>query len=156
MNLYNYHDEADKLIGHADKDELVPREVWNKYKKQPEELKKREKILARNAATAFFYASHILNDRFKLGEPALAKNSKYALYYAELIGEFPLAEPLFADNAVSALEYSTEITHKPFPAGEPLIADTMAIGTRYLQFFPERKDVLNKIRKDNGKTTHFH
>jgi hypothetical protein len=156
VNLYNYHTDKKTLKGYDNKDELIPTEVWDKFKNQPDELKKREHVLARNAKTAYKYAVYVLDGRFKLGEPALSKNSQYAMSYAQFLNGFPAAETLFANNAIDALTYSTDVIKKPFPLGEPAIADIMSTASRYLQVFPERKTAIENLRTKSGKKSYFH
>jgi len=76
-NLYKYHSNPD----YPEAFEVVPELVYEKYFKNPEELKKREHILAKDAKIAYLYADKVLNGRFELGEAAISKdgywNEKY-------------------------------------------------------------------------------
>ena len=93
MKLFRLHDTPNSLDHHGDED-LVPELAWEKYKNNPEELKKREKTLARDPETAYKYAQHVLKGPFPLGEPSIAKDAWLSFFYADIIkGPFKLGEP---------------------------------------------------------------
>ena len=53
MKLYNLHNNPTELDHHDDQD-LVPILAWEKYQDNRDELKKREKILARDPKLHIF------------------------------------------------------------------------------------------------------
>ena len=55
MNLYNVHADPQSLLYFREAPEYVPNFFWNKYKDKPEELKAREKYIAKSAE----YALHM-------------------------------------------------------------------------------------------------
>lgn len=125
MNLYSLHDKPEDLSGH-DKQELVPYLIWKKFytgRNKKKLLMNHEKTLAKDAQYAYKYAYHILAGPFKEGEPTLSKNAKYSYLY------------------------STYILKKFWPAGEAAISKNAEYSDLYLSDFPERKDVLAKLRK---------
>lgn len=85
MNLYQLHSNPKSLHLHDEAHEHVPQLVWEKYKDNPEELKKRESIWSKDVRYAYKYAMDILKSPFKGGEAIIAKNAYFAYYYAELI-----------------------------------------------------------------------
>lgn len=145
MNLYKYHDNAESLKGHDDRFELISKEIWDKFKNEPYELKKREKILARDAKVATNYTYHVLGERFKLAEPIIAKHPQSAILYAKLFGEFPEAEEMFARDGILSLNYAIDSIYRPFPKGEPTIAKMNNIAWKYLKAFPEREKALSDL-----------
>ena len=120
MNLFNLHKD---LTDHPDK-ELIPIVVWEKYQHIPDELKKREKILARDPEIAYYYAKSVLKGPFPLGEPVIAESAEYSYSYTRdvLKGPFPMGEPVIAKDGESAFNYAYNIISDRWPIGEPAIA----------------------------------
>ena len=82
MNLYKFHSDPKSLLHHDIAHEKVPAVVWDKYKDNPEELKKREAAIAKDPQYAYMYAREVLEKPFPAGEAAIAKGLYYALRYA--------------------------------------------------------------------------
>lgn len=85
-----------------------------------------EYLIMSSAYYSFLYATKVLEDRFHLGEPAIAAYPKLAIMYFECFrGKMPngyyIAEKGFAKDAQTALLYS-EIRNLPFPEGEDIIS----------------------------------
>ena len=108
----NMHAEPHKLKNY-DAFETVPKLVWQKYKGDKAELKKREAIFAKDAEYAYRYAYFVLNGPFRAGEAAIAKDPELAVNYA------------------------INILKGPFKAGEAAIAKDPE-GAEYYQEFLER------------------
>jgi hypothetical protein len=127
MNLYKLHTDPKSLKHHHHHHETVPELIWDKYKNNKEELKKKEGILATDPWCAFLYTKEVLHGSFPAGEQTISKNSYIALFYAEnvLHGRFPAAEEEIASDPYGAREYATNIikgpwtfegkTYMPFP-----------------------------------------
>ena len=98
MNLYNLHAKPESLDGYKVVSETNPHIFWEKYKNNPEELKKREKYIAKDAESALLYARFTLNGPFPAGEEAISKDAEYAKDYAEYIlrADFYLDDKLIA------------------------------------------------------------
>ena len=64
---------------------------WKKYRDNKEELKKREKFIAKSAIYAYNYARFIIKGPFPAGEEAIAKEGSLSCQYAGdvLNGPFP-------------------------------------------------------------------
>ena len=62
--------------------EKHPELAWEKYKDNPEELKKREHLWVTNPEWAYYYALEVLKKPFPLGEAAIASDPYYAYSYA--------------------------------------------------------------------------
>ena len=94
MNLYKLHSNPESLDHFEKVTDNNPAIFWDKYKNKPEELKKREKYIAKSLEYAYRYAKDILKGPFPLGEEAIAKDAKNVYYYAKevLRGPFPLGE----------------------------------------------------------------
>ena len=77
-------------------------------KKNKEELKKREKYIAKSAQFAYYYARDVLKGPFPTGEEAIAKDAYYAFQYAKNIlkGPFPAGEEAIAKDAYYAFQYA--------------------------------------------------
>jgi hypothetical protein len=123
VNLYKFHQEPKDLHKHKEADESVIEVFWDKYKKNPKELKKREPAIAKSAKYSYLYARNILEGRFPLGEPDIAKDGEYSYYYAEdvLKGRFELGEPAIAKSAEYSYLYARDVLKGKFPLGEPAI-----------------------------------
>ena len=74
MNLYNLHSEPESLDHFEKVTETNPDFFWEKYKNKPEELKKREKYIAKSTKYAYMYAQSILKGPFPAGEEAMGKD----------------------------------------------------------------------------------
>ena len=59
---------------------------------------------------------YILNDKFSLGEPAIAKFAVNSFLYAKLVinKPFPLGEPEIAKNEYYSKEYTRDVLKKDF------------------------------------------
>ena len=106
-------------------EELTPKEVWENFYKNPEELSKREHILAKDAQYSYCYAHYVLLKPFPLGENAISKSAKYSYLYAKYVlkGRFELGEAEISTDAGYSYGYAHYILkNKPFPLGEEAIA----------------------------------
>jgi hypothetical protein len=92
MDLYALHPDLLNAPGYATRHDTVPCLIWERYQHQPEELRKREKALVKEARYAYLYAQWVLKGPFKAGEPAIAKNAEYAYYYACNVLKLPYEE----------------------------------------------------------------
>ena len=124
MNLYKLHSKPASLDFYEKVSETNPYVFWEKYKKNKEELKKRETYIAKDAYSSFLYARDILQGPFPAGEEAIAKNSNFAYYYVEdvLKCPFPLGEEAIAKDEYFASEYAKNILKKDFYLNGKLIA----------------------------------
>ena len=94
LNLYDLHPDPEKAPDYKRHHDTVPQLVWEKYKDEPKELKKREKALAKDPKIAFLYAKDILQGPFPAGEAAIAKSRGYAPLYAKNVLDLPDAEAM--------------------------------------------------------------
>ena len=85
MNLYDLHSKPESLDHFEKATETNPDFFWEKYKKNKEELKKREKYIAKSAIHTYQYARDILKGPFPAGEEAIAKNAGFAKLYAKRV-----------------------------------------------------------------------
>ena len=124
MNLYKLHSNPESLDYYQKLSETNPDIFWGKYKNNKEELKKREKYIAKDAGYSWLYAKNILKGPFPAGEEAIAKNSNFAYYYVEdvLKCPFPLGEEAIAKDEYFASEYAKNILKKDFYLNGKLIA----------------------------------
>ena len=83
MNLYKLHSKPASLDFYEKVSETNPYVFWEKYKKNKEELKKRETYIAKDAYSSFLYARDILQGPFPAGEEAIAKDARFASLYAK-------------------------------------------------------------------------
>ena len=81
MNLYNFHSNPESLHGHDEAYMHVPVVVWDKYKNNPDELKKREDAISKNATYSYLYARDVLKKPFPNGENAISKDTLYSRLY---------------------------------------------------------------------------
>ena len=77
MNLYNLHSDPQSLLYFEEAPEIVPDLFWDKYKNNPEELKKREREISVDAEYSYYYARGVLEGPFPAGEAAISKDEKY-------------------------------------------------------------------------------
>ena len=108
MNIYNLHSEPESLDHFETVSDNNPEVFWKKYKNKPEELKKREKYIAKYPKHAYYYAEDILKGPFKLGEEAIAKDAHSSFLYARNIlkGPFLAGEAAIAKKIYFAYEYA--------------------------------------------------
>lgn len=140
MNLFNYNDKPEDLHRHKDQDTHVVSFFWDKYKHDPDELKKRENAIARSTVDAFNYASKVLHKAFPKGESAIAKDPVFARWYANQVlkGPFPKGEATIATDAIESYFYALDSLKGPFPKGEATIAKSNK-RYEYIRAFPEKK-----------------
>lgn len=83
-----------------------------------------ERIIAQDLEYSYLYAKNILNSRFQLAEPNIAKSPLYAYKYSLNVikGAWYEAEETISKDAKTAYDYSRNIIRRPFPLGEPMIA----------------------------------
>ena len=128
MNIYNLHSKPESLDHFEKVTETNPAIFWDKYKDNKEELKKRQKHIAKSLKYAYRYAKDILKAPFPAGEEAIAKDYAkdyaYAYYYARdvLKGPFPAGEEAIAKSAEYSYYYVRDVLKGPFPAGEEAIS----------------------------------
>ena len=84
MNLYKLHSNPESLDHFEKVTANNPAIFWEKYKKNKEELKKREKYIAKSPKHAYYYAQSILKGPFPLGEEAIAKDVVSAYHMQEM------------------------------------------------------------------------
>ncbi len=148
MNLYNLHSDPKSMRNHDLHHNNIAELIWDKYKNNPAELKKREKIIAKDPYYAFIYAKDILHGCFPLGEEAIAKDLPYAYYYARdvLHNRFQLGEEAIAKDPYCACYYAIDVLHNRFPLGEEAIAKD----PEYAHWYA--KDIIKGPWTINGKT----
>ena len=124
MNLYNLHSNPESLDFYEKVTETNPDVFWEKYKNKPEELKKREKYIAKSPKYAYYYAKEVLKGPFPAGEAAISKNALCASAYAKgvLNGPFPAGEAAIAKDALYVNAYARDILKKDFYLNGKLIA----------------------------------
>jgi hypothetical protein len=151
VDLYQYHDQPDELIGYKLQD-LLPDRILNyaRYLKRsglPIELSDQQRSnLATNAELSLYFAL-LTKSRFPEGEPQILKNPTAAALYARdvILGPWPRAERIIAQDRWAAETYIYDVLKKPWPPGEAEIAiDPIAL-RNYLTHFPERQARLGQI-----------
>ena len=131
MNLWNYYDGDLKypdLNKHSHEKEIAkatPKWAFEYILKHGKDEDLEPAIAKNDGLYSYKYALNVLKGPFKLGEPAIAKNSYYSFSYAFdiLNGPFPLGEPAIAKSAYYSLVYATHVLNGPFPLGEKAIAN---------------------------------
>lgn len=76
MDLYNLHLDPQSLFYYREVDTTLPKIFWGRYKNNPEELKKREKAIAKSIKYSYYYARDVLKGPFPLGEDTISKSVK--------------------------------------------------------------------------------
>ena len=125
MNIYELHSNPDILLFSDTIKETYPDFFFLKYRKQPEELKKREKYIALDPLYAYKYARFVLKMPLNpIGEDAIAANAEFACAYAKhvLEGPFPKGEEAISKSHLWASMY-TEVLKKDFYYNGKLIAN---------------------------------
>ena len=84
MNLYKFHPDPENAPYREWAYENVPALIWERYSDEPEELKKRERVLAKDAYYAYWYARDVLKGSFPAAEDTIA-NSHYVVAYYQLL-----------------------------------------------------------------------
>jgi hypothetical protein len=114
MNLYKYHSRPETLDLHDQAFEQVPRLAWEKYWSDATELRKREKIWARNPKIAYLYAS-VVKEPFPAGEAIIAQDPWYAYWYASFVlhKPWPAGEVGIIKDALCAYHYARSVLKLP-------------------------------------------
>jgi len=148
MNLYKLHTDPKSLKHHGAAHEHIPTLRWEDMvgpvtDEQVEDLdgvdigevKKYEHLWARDARTAYLYATDIIKKRFPAGEPEIATRPMYSYQYAGTIlgKEFPAGEKTIAKHGDAAFRYAVRVLGRRFPAGEKAIAKYDAYRRQYEQ-----------------------
>lgn len=125
MNLYQLHTNPESLDGYVKSQDVNPDFFWQKYGDNPEELKKREKYIARDPEYALKYAEKILKGPFPASEAEIAKVAAYSYYYARdvLDGPFPTGEEAISKDANFASYYAKRVLKADFYLDGALIAE---------------------------------
>lgn len=126
MNLFALHADPKSLKHHDAAHEKLPYLAWDKYSGNFAELKKREHMWATEADIAVTYAMHVLNGRFKKGEPAILKDPFWTRVYAKEVikGMWLEGEDTIAKSAYDSFAYATEILRGRFKKGEDAIRNS--------------------------------
>ena len=124
MNLYQLHTNPESLDGYVKSQDVNPDFFWQKYGDNPEELKKREKYIARDPEYALKYAEKILKGPFPTGEDVIARDTDIAYDYAisVLKGPFPKGEEAIAKSKEISRYYAKSVLKKDFYFDGKLIA----------------------------------
>ena len=140
MNLYQYHNNPDVLPGHNKKEELLDLYslpyFFEKYENQPNELKKRESVIAKSAEYSFHYAC-MLDKRFPLGEPAILKTDAFTSYYLSMFPDCLSDTEEIKKSAIKSYRYAVDVLKARFPLGEPVILTNGSFAADYKIKFPE-------------------
>ena len=126
MDLYKYHSKPETLDRYAERDQIVPKRIYDIAMSGQKLTQRQEDTLAKSPKYAFHYARNVLEKPFPAGEAAIAKDAYYAYYYAHemLKKPFPAGEAAIAKSANYAYLYALHVFKKPWPAGEAAIANT--------------------------------
>ena len=82
MNIFLLHSAPETLKFFNQIQNNVPTYFWRKFSEKPEELKKREKYIAKDPHYSYLYARDFLKGPFPAGEEAIATDSYNAYVYA--------------------------------------------------------------------------
>lgn len=132
-NLYTLHAYPEQLDNYDRQHDIVPdliisrgqrTGIWD------------ESIAVKYPNTAYYNAVFNLKGPFKLGEPAIAKNSYYSYMYANVIlrGPFKLGEPVISKNGQWSLGYAVDVLKNRFKLGELAIAENAWFAFSYARF----------------------
>ena len=99
-----------------------------------------ECLICVNSKYSLYYADIIKEGRFQIGEKEIAKNSFCSFQYAYWVlkDKFLLGESIISKNAYYSLVYAKHVLNEPFPLGELAIANDIFYSKEYT------KDVLKK------------
>ena len=106
-----------------------------------------ECLICVNSKYSLYYADIIKEGRFQIGEKEIAKNSFCSFQYAYWVlkDKFLFGESIISKNAYYSLVYAKHVLNEPFPLGEPAIAKDIFYSKEYT------KDVLKKDFYLDGK-----
>lgn len=96
LNIYKYHTHPATLSLYDKMDEINPDFFWDKYRNNPEELRKGEGVISKSAKYSYLYAREILKGRFEAGEEVIATDAWSSYWYARdvLRERFELGEKI--------------------------------------------------------------
>ena len=144
LNIYKYHTHPESLPLYEKAMECIPDLFWEKYKDNPEELKKRERAISMSAKYSYFYALNVLKTRFEAGEKSIATDAWCSYRYASdvLNGRFEAGEETIATDAWSSYFYARYLLKGRFEAGEKAILNS-EYKQNYLDFLKEKGIKIN-------------
>lgn len=136
MDLYRLHDKPEELDHQDIAHHAVPKLIFDKYGEDEAEMKKHEKMLAREPSSAIAYAKTYLRGRFPEAEKNLVGNSNFAARYARDILQDRWIDVPEIDKAIArkaettiangedAVMYAIDVIGGRFPEAEPHIAES--------------------------------
>lgn len=133
MDLYNYYQGSEPLLGQESADLLPFRIIKRLQRNRSKRASAMERLaLARDSVSALDYAL-LTRSRFPEGEAVIAQDPETAIAYAlnVLRGPWPLAEAVIAQNPESAYLYAAKIIRKRWPRGEAAIAQESHYAIKY-------------------------
>lgn len=122
LNIYKFYKEPKKLKFY-DSIDIIPDVFFEKYDKNVDELKKREKFILKSSKYAYLYAKTVIKGRWEDAEPYIAKNYLYAFLYAKEViqDRWPEAEKYIFDTPYYAYWYAKDVIKERWPEAEQYI-----------------------------------
>lgn len=99
-----------------------------------------ETSIADDVELSMGYASHVVEDRWPKGEPAILTDPDASCKYAMSIirGRWPEGEAIIATGPDAAFSYAMSVIGGPWPEGEAAIASEPASAVRYVLYVIKR------------------
>lgn len=137
LNLYKKHTNPKKLFGYAKAYETIPELAWARFSSKTERWR-REKVWAKDPKFAYLYAKEVLHKRWPAVEPTIATSAAWSCSYAiDVLGyeqRFLLGEPAIAASPENAFKYALHKIRGAWPPGEPAILTDPEFAYKYAKY----------------------
>ena len=145
MNLYNLHTQPELL--HKNDERLkIPEFAIDEILKMDSIYEQRNntdliKVVSTDAESAYTYAYKVLQDRFEMGEEAIAKSAEYSVKYAMNIiwGRWLPGEAIIATDARASYNYCRNVIKGPWKQGEDAIMKNPGYAYDYAYVFKQER-----------------
>jgi hypothetical protein len=137
MNIYKYHSDPESLDHYEERLTRVPKLAFEHAKSLRRRFPEGEAAIAKDAKYAYYYANEVIKGRFPEGETAIAKDPYFAYVYAKdfIKGRFPEGEAAIAKSAGHAYFYAEHVIKGRWPEGEAAIAKNRFVKPVYEKLF---------------------
>jgi len=127
---------------------MTPEQVYEKAYNLEKRIPELEAIISKNARYSFYYAQHVIKDRFILAEPVISKDVEFSYYYAYYIikGRWELGEPAISSFGFSYF-YARDVIKGKLPdfMHNALLLSNDESAKNYIEFLSNPDSPNNKI-----------
>lgn len=146
LNLYEYHNQPDTLLGGNEQYKYVPELAYDYALRQGKRIPELEPAILRDTDTTHSYVHNIVKNRWPEAEKILMDKPFVAFQYAQFIihGRWPEAEKYIISNPYVATLYAKNVIHGRWPELEKILLkhDYAELGVCLNDIFNYTEDVI--------------